>query len=125
MNPLSLLVFFNIVSKIITFPKFRTECPPTHYYKNGFQLQNTINLSEDCILKKEENPIYNASFYLRNEPCSNIDNPSKCEGTLENPFDDFWKLMQTIHIDDQAGKYFELKLNIFLIGIFYIIRSEK
>lgn len=125
MTSLSLVFFFSLVSKIITIPKFETECPPTHYYKNGFQLQKSVNFSEDCLPKREENLIYDASFYLRNEPCSSINNPSSCQGTYENPFDDFWKLMEKIHTFDQAGKYFEVKLKIFFIGNFIFQKIQK
>lgn len=79
-------------------------------------MENFIDFDNDCSEKDANDLIYKREFYIRNTSCTDLSYLSKCEGTLENPVDNFWKLIKKIHFEDQAEKYQEINVNIYFIG---------
>lgn len=91
-------------------------CPSQFYFNKGFQISEYLDFQSDCSLKSESDEIYEKTFFIRNISCSDSLSPSGCSGTLENPFDDFWKIMRKIHEEDLAQKYLKQKIKIYFIG---------
>lgn len=96
-------------------------CPSEFYFNKGFQISEYINFGSDCSLKSQSDENYEQIFFLRNFSCSNEFSPSDCSGTLENPFDDFWKIMRKIHEDDSAQKFLQQKIKIYFIGYILVL----
>ena len=79
-------------------------------------MTNFVDFSNDCSEKVAKDVIYEKEFYIKNTSCTDLSDPSKCEGTLENPVDNFWKVIKKIYFEDHAEKYQEIIVNIYFIG---------
>ena len=117
-----MLFLFHIFLSIFILTKQDTcevpckSCPSQFYFKKGFQVSEYIDFQNDCSLKSQSDEIYERTFFIRNFSCFDNFSPSECSGTLENPFDDFWKIMKKIHEEDLAQKFLQQKVKIYFIG---------
>lgn len=109
------IFYFIVVSILFCFISC-TYCPSNYYYNKGIQFTEEIDFLEDCFPKSPSDLIYEKNIYLRNISCLDFSFPSACSGEYENPFDDFWKAIKKIYLEDKGQKFQTQKIAIIFIG---------
>lgn len=106
--------FFQISNELCSNPCF--ECPSNYYYNKGIQITDEIDFSSECTLKSESDVLYSKTFYITNITCIEYSTPNACTGDINNPVDDFWKLIKIIYEIDHAQKFQRQNIKIFFLG---------
>ena len=109
----SLIVFFIYLCFITC-----TYCPSNYYYNKVIQFNEEIDVSADCSLKSPSNLIYEKTIYVGNISCFDTSLPSACTGKYETPFDEFWKAIKQIYVEDEGQKFQMQNITIVFLGSF-------